>query len=62
MRILCVALLILTPAMAVDWTDWRGPNRDGVSPEESLPESWSPDGENLLWKAPYPGRSAPIVV
>ena len=46
----------------MDWADWRGPNRDGTSPEKNLPESWSPDGENLLWKAPFPGRSAPIVM
>ena len=45
-----------------DWTDARGPTRDGISPEKNLPEKWSPSGENLLWKAPYGGRSAPIVM
>lgn len=45
-----------------DWADWRGPSRDGVSPEKGLPEKWSKDGDNLLWKAPYGGRSAPIVM
>ena len=45
-----------------DWTDWRGPARDGVSLEKGLPASWSPKGENLVWKAPYGGRSAPIVM
>ena len=45
-----------------DWTDARGPSRDGVSPEKNLPEKWSPTGDNLLWKAPYGGRSAPIVM
>ena len=47
---------------ASDWPDWRGPNRDGVSGETGLPESWSPEGENLLWMAPYGGRSTPIVL
>ena len=45
-----------------DWADWRGPFRDGNSPEKGLPEKWSKDGDNLLWKAPYGGRSAPIVM
>ena len=45
-----------------DWAEWRGPARDGVSAEKGLPEKWSPQGENLVWKAPYGGRSAPIVM
>jgi outer membrane protein assembly factor BamB len=45
-----------------DWADWRGPARDGHSPETGLPSSWSPAGENLAWTAPYGARSAPIVV
>ncbi len=45
-----------------DWADWRGPARDGVSAEKGLPVKWSPTGENLSWKAPYGGRSAPIVM
>ncbi|MCI0664573.1 MAG: PQQ-binding-like beta-propeller repeat protein [Acidobacteria bacterium] len=45
-----------------DWADWRGPTRDGNSPEKNLPEKWSPQGENLLWKAPYGGRSGPMVM
>ncbi|MCI0523740.1 MAG: PQQ-binding-like beta-propeller repeat protein [Acidobacteria bacterium] len=45
-----------------DWADWRGPTRDGHSYEKNLPEKWSKQGDNLLWKAPYGGRSAPIVM
>ncbi len=45
-----------------DWPDWRGPARDGVSLEKGFPEKWSPKGENLVWKVPYGGRSAPIVM
>ena len=56
----------LVPAASVrsgsDWTDWRGPARDGISAEKGLPTRWSPKGENLVWKAPYGGRSAPIVM
>jgi outer membrane protein assembly factor BamB len=49
-------------ALANDWAEWRGPARDGISTEKNLPEKWSPAGENLAWKAPYGGRSAPIVM
>lgn len=55
-------LLLFIPAAASDWAEWRGPARDGVSPEKDLPGAWSPAGENLAWKAPYGGRSAPIVM
>jgi outer membrane protein assembly factor BamB len=60
-----VAIGMLIPAAALvggsDWPDWRGPARSGVSPETGLPSSWSPSGENLAWKAPYGGRSGPVV-
>jgi outer membrane protein assembly factor BamB len=61
-------LCIVVPAVALvaasmsDWTDWRGPLRDGVSMEKGLPERWSPSGDNLAWKASYGGRSGPIVL
>ncbi|HEU4833068.1 MAG TPA: PQQ-binding-like beta-propeller repeat protein [Pyrinomonadaceae bacterium] len=56
---LCLALSIFVFS---DWAEWRGPNRDGVSTEKNLPDKWSPTGENLAWRAPYGGRSAPIVM
>jgi outer membrane protein assembly factor BamB len=55
-------LLAATPLLAGDWPDWRGPNRDGTTSEKNLPEKWSLKGENLAWKAPYGGRSTPIIV
>jgi outer membrane protein assembly factor BamB len=45
-----------------DWPDARGPNRDGVSAETGLVGRWALNGENFLWRAPYGGRSAPIVM
>jgi len=57
-----LVLFLLVPAFANDWTEWRGPARDGISPEKGLPTTWSPTGQNLAWKAPYGGRSAPIVM
>jgi outer membrane protein assembly factor BamB len=66
---LALAIFTLAPVFsapqtlrASDWADWRGPARDGVSTEKNLPARWSPAGENLAWKAPYGGRSAPIVL
>ncbi|MBI4908817.1 MAG: PQQ-binding-like beta-propeller repeat protein [Acidobacteria bacterium] len=55
------ALLLPGLLGAVDWTDYRGPKRDGSSPEKNLPSSWSPKGENLAWKVDIGGRSAPVI-
>ena len=55
-------VFLITSVSANDWTEWRGPARDGVSSEKNLPVKWSPTGESLAWKAPYGGRSAPIVM
>ncbi|HZN07626.1 MAG TPA: PQQ-binding-like beta-propeller repeat protein [Pyrinomonadaceae bacterium] len=55
----CLAFAVVA---AGDWAEWRGPARDGVSTEKNLPVKWSPAGENLAWRAPYGGRSAPIVM
>ncbi len=62
--ILLLVLPIFLPCASwgSDWPDWRGPARDGVSVETSLPTQWSPAGQNLAWKVPYGGRSAPIVL
>ena len=59
---LLLLLSFVVSASAADWSEWRGPARDGISPEKGLPEKWSPSGENLAWKVPYGGRSAPIVL
>src|SRR5215510_1976260 len=60
-----LALALLLPAAVAlrgsDWPEWRGPARTGASAETGLPSSWSPSGENLAWKAPYGGRSSPVV-
>ncbi len=50
-------------AAEMDWPHWRGPEMNGISREKGLVESWSPDGENLLWKNEELGsRSTPIVM
>jgi outer membrane protein assembly factor BamB len=45
-----------------DWPDARGPHRTGVSDEKGLIDRWALNGENFLWRAPYGGRSAPVVM
>ncbi len=45
---LAAAALAAAPAGAADWPQWRGPGRDGVSPERSgWPEGWPP---RRLWR------------
>src|SRR5690349_11521035 len=47
-----------------DWPAWRGPTGNGVAAaDQSPPVRWS-STENVLWKAPLPGRghSSPTVV
>jgi len=45
-----------------DWPELRGPNRDGISRETGLIDSWKLNGENFLWRVPYGGRSTPVVM
>src|SRR5580704_7790137 len=60
--VLCASVFGQRRVALGDWPEQRGPNRDGASKETGLPEKWSPSGENLLWRAPYGGRSAPVVI
>jgi outer membrane protein assembly factor BamB len=53
-----LSLCFVAPALASDWTEWRGPARDGVSLEKGLPSKSSA----IAWKVPFGGRSAPIVM
>jgi outer membrane protein assembly factor BamB len=44
------------------WPRWRGPSGQGIAVGSGYPDRWSAT-ENVLWKAPVPGRghSSPIV-
>lgn len=50
-RILPLALTFTALLPAADWPQWRGPNRDGISPETGLLEKWPAAGPPLVWKA-----------
>jgi outer membrane protein assembly factor BamB len=39
-------------AAAGDWPQFRGPHRDGVSPEARLSRAWPADGPRRLWQVP----------
>ncbi|MEO1524491.1 MAG: PQQ-binding-like beta-propeller repeat protein [Planctomycetota bacterium] len=45
-----------------EWTQWRGPNGDGIAADQTPPTSWTAD--DVVWRSPIPGRghSSPIVV
>ncbi|MCC7086557.1 MAG: PQQ-like beta-propeller repeat protein [Pirellulales bacterium] len=36
---------------ADEWPQWRGPNRDGHSPDKGLLKEWPEGGPKLVWKA-----------
>ena len=46
------AAAVLAPALvSADWPQFRGPARDGVSPDKGLLQSWPKDGPPLEWTA-----------
>jgi outer membrane protein assembly factor BamB len=53
---------VVGQAHAGDWYRWRGPEQDGVSREKNIVGTWSPEGENLIWKNDVGGMSSPIVM
>ena len=62
-----LAVAVLTPfssdaAPKNNWTQWRGPEGNGISVETNLPAEWS-DTKNIKWKVPIAGRghSSPVV-
>jgi outer membrane protein assembly factor BamB len=55
-RLPILALLVASQTVALadtslsGWYQWRGPNRDGVSPETGLLKEWPTDGPKQLWQ------------
>jgi outer membrane protein assembly factor BamB len=47
---------------AADWTDFRGPNRDGHYRERPVLASWPADGLKPIWKHPIGGGYASFVI
>ena len=67
MLVTVVTTLICSPLISAskagpNWSQWRGPDSQGISPETGLPTEWGTE-KNIKWKTPIPGRghSSPIV-
>jgi len=54
MAILLFNLVLLNSSelMSDDWPQWRGLNRDGISKETGLINSWPKNGPEILWRIP----------
>ena len=62
--LLVLLIASISSAADADWPFWRGPNANGIAAaDQSPPLAWS-STQNVVWKAPIPGRghSSPIVV
>ena len=61
--VLALACLIALsqPALAQDWTQWRGPSRDGIVPAAVIPKQW-PKSTRRAWAVEIgEGYSSPVV-
>jgi outer membrane protein assembly factor BamB len=58
-----LALLSLSPALAENWPNWRGPNQDGSTTAKNLPAKFSKT-EGVKWAVDVPGMSAscPVII
>jgi outer membrane protein assembly factor BamB len=56
--------LCAVPAVALDWPQWRGPQRDGISQETGLLKEWPKAGPKVVWQSDKVGSgySTPAVV
>lgn len=54
-------LCVVADASAQDWTQWRGPSRDGVIPAAVIPKQW-PKSTKRSWQVEIgEGYSSPVV-
>jgi outer membrane protein assembly factor BamB len=50
------------PQSSGDWSQWRGPQRDGRSAETGLLTTWPAGGPRVLWRKPIKGGYSSIAV
>ncbi|CAN5767524.1 PQQ-like beta-propeller repeat protein [soil metagenome] len=56
-----LSLIFFRSATAQDWTQWRGPSRDGLVPATSAPSAW-PESLRRLWRVEVgEGYASPVV-
>ena len=62
LRICCASLALTFSAHAVDWPQWRGPNRDATVVDKSHAITKLSAEPKVLWKIPAgPGQSSPVM-
>lgn len=58
-----ISIFIVPPAVADDWPQWMGPNRDDVWAEPGIIEAFPEGGPKILWRRPvHGGFAGPAVV
>jgi outer membrane protein assembly factor BamB len=59
-----MAFVFAAVAVAADWPQWRGPQRDGISKETGLLKQWPENGPPELWRVADvgDGYSTPSIV
>ncbi len=60
---LIVLALLSAPAVASDWPNFLGPNRNGISPETGINKDWKAREPKVLWTTPMgdDGYAGPAV-
>ncbi len=60
----CLTAFGTSTAMASDWPQWRGPDRNGISRETGLLKEWPTEGPKLVWQVKEIGYgfSTPSIV
>ena len=63
-RLILLACAFATTASALDWPQWRGPDRNDLSQEKGLLKEWPPAGPKQVWiyKNAGVGYAGPAVV
>jgi outer membrane protein assembly factor BamB len=46
-----LSLFVTAGAVADDWPQWQGPDRNAMSKESGLLQGWAPEGPPLAWRA-----------
>lgn len=60
--VLILGFLAGSPAVAADWPQFLGPQRNATSVETNLLQTWPTDGPPLLWEKPVgDGYSGPVI-
>ncbi|MGA7391612.1 MAG: PQQ-binding-like beta-propeller repeat protein [Terrimicrobiaceae bacterium] len=60
--VVSASCFLLSFADAVDWPQWRGINRDGISSEMISPASWGKDGPTQLWRKEVGAGASSVAV